>query len=317
MIMRTLLILLLMGATATAQYKLDLYGTNTALTGVFTGTLVGNATTATLATTANSVVGGAVSSIGGVQGALTSLNVASSGSASAGQVRADAFIGDGSQLTGLPASGVSVAAGTNMVLTTNSGVVTIAGPQIMWGMTTTNTITNSLSKGTMLINIGGGVTATSFSGSGASLTTIPATSLTGTIDDARLSANVALLATAQTFTQSNQFVAGVSISGRTVTTNGITSSDSLAGNFPSISFPANDGAGVTYWTNTTCNTVWFNAGAGVGLGTAICRTNLFPSGVTRVAVAASTISMTVLPPGYYILLTNSTQPGFKSAIPIQ
>jgi hypothetical protein len=55
------------------------------------------------------------------------------------------------------------------------------------------------------LDVNGTVTATSFSGGGASLTGLNAASLTGTITDAHLSANVALLNAGQTFTGLNIF----------------------------------------------------------------------------------------------------------------
>lgn len=51
----------------------------------------------------------------------------------------------------------------------------------------------------------GTITATTFSGSGASLTSLPAGNLTGSIADARLSANVPLLNAANGFTAANTF----------------------------------------------------------------------------------------------------------------
>ncbi len=58
----------------------------------------------------------------------------------------------------------------------------------------------------------GTVAASGFTGSGAGLTSLPAASLTGTVPDARLSANVPLLAGTNTFTGSNTF-AGLSLGG--------------------------------------------------------------------------------------------------------
>ncbi len=53
-------------------------------------------------------------------------------------------------------------------------------------------ITNTLSKANVNINIGGGITATSFIGSGAPLTFLTAANVTGsgTLPDGVLSANV-------------------------------------------------------------------------------------------------------------------------------
>ena len=61
---------------------------------------------------------------------------------------------------------------------------------------------------TTALDVNGTVTATAFAGNAAGLTNLDATDLTGTVADARLSTNVALLNTNQAFTGSNRF-AGV------------------------------------------------------------------------------------------------------------
>ena len=71
----------------------------------------------------------------------------------------------------------------------------------------TGTVTLAQLPGTLLTNNSTGVTLTgTFSGSGASLTTLNAGNIaSGTLADARLSANVALLNASQNFTGSNTF----------------------------------------------------------------------------------------------------------------
>lgn len=63
------------------------------------------------------------------------------------------------------------------------------------------------------LKVNGTVAATSFQGSGAALTSLPASTLTGTIADARLSANVPRLNAAQTFSAANTFLGPVGIGG--------------------------------------------------------------------------------------------------------
>ena len=61
----------------------------------------------------------------------------------------------------------------------------------------------------------GAITAASFNGQGTGLTSIPAGQLTGTAVDARLTANVPLKDTANTFTQQQTFTANAQIEGTT------------------------------------------------------------------------------------------------------
>jgi hypothetical protein len=65
---------------------------------------------------------------------------------------------------------------------------------------------------TSALDVNGTVTATTFSGSGSSLTSLNANNLSsGTVADARLSANVAKLNAAQTFTANNTFAGDVTV----------------------------------------------------------------------------------------------------------
>ncbi len=65
---------------------------------------------------------------------------------------------------------------------------------------------------TSALDVNGTVTATTFSGSGSSLTSLNANNLSsGTVADARLSANVAKLNAAQTFTANNTFAGNVTM----------------------------------------------------------------------------------------------------------
>jgi len=70
---------------------------------------------------------------------------------------------------------------------------------------------NAANDPTLALNVGGTVAATLFQGSGAGLTSLPATALTGSIDDWQLSANVARLNANQNFSGVNSFLGSVGI----------------------------------------------------------------------------------------------------------
>jgi len=85
-----------------------------------------------------------------------------------------------------------------------------------WGLTLTTGQgigIGTASDPTIALKVNGIVSATSFQGSGAALTGLPASALTGTINDARLSANVPRLNATQTFTAANTFLGPVGIGG--------------------------------------------------------------------------------------------------------
>lgn len=87
---------------------------------------------------------------------------------------------------------------------------------------TTYAITNTNGAAVANLNVEGAITATSFSGSGASLTALSASNIsTGTLNDAQLSSNVAVLNLSQSFTALKTFGAGAAVTtGQTFTVNG-------------------------------------------------------------------------------------------------
>ena len=87
-----------------------------------------------------------------------------------GIITAASFVGDGSNLSNLPASGIS-------------DVVSDSSPQLGGNLD----VNGKDITGTGNVNLTGIVTATTFSGSATSLTSIPAGNLTGTVADARIS----------------------------------------------------------------------------------------------------------------------------------
>jgi hypothetical protein len=134
-------------------------------------------------------------------------------------------------------------------------------------------------------NITGSVTANTFNGSGADLTNLNANNITsGTLDDARLSANVALLDATQTFTGNNTFTGANSYSGSnnfsgpasftgTVSLPGTLVINSLTYNMPSAQGAGaliNDGNGNLVWaTVSACPTCITDGGNSFGTAIAI------------------------------------------------
>ncbi|PWU22036.1 MAG: hypothetical protein C5B50_00320 [Verrucomicrobia bacterium] len=93
-------------------------------------------------------------------------------------------------------------AGGNIVLTPGAGG-SPSGQSGRVGVGTSNPVSS--------LDVNGTVTATSFSGNAGGLTNLPAGNLAGTVADARLSGNVALLSVAQTFSGTNIFNTAIGI----------------------------------------------------------------------------------------------------------
>lgn len=103
-------------------------------------------------------------------------------------VEGNAISAVGNDLTSTAGHDLNLSAGNDLKLTATRGV----------GINTAN-------NPAFALNVGGTVAATNFQGSGAGLNNLPAAALTGTINDARLSSNVGLLAGSQTFTGAKTF----------------------------------------------------------------------------------------------------------------
>ncbi len=100
----------------------------------------------------------------------------------------------------------------------NSAVLTSGAAMQLTAPTLTLTASQGVGIGTasdpaIALKVNGTVAATSFQGDGSALTSLPASTLTGTIADARLSANVPRLNAAQTFSAANTFLGPVGIGG--------------------------------------------------------------------------------------------------------
>ncbi|MFO0862819.1 MAG: tail fiber domain-containing protein [Candidatus Saccharibacteria bacterium] len=128
----------------------------------------------------------------------------------------------------------------------------------------TNKVANA--NGLVIVNgntqVAGSVTANTFNGSGADLTNLNANNITsGTLNDARLSANVALLNKNQTFTGNNTFTGQVSLPAAVLFGN-------LLYSFPASQqqgFLTNDGNGNLTWGNASgCITCLNNGGDSFG-----------------------------------------------------
>lgn len=127
-------------------------------------------------------------------------------------------------------------------------------------------ITNNDATAVANLNVEGGITASTFSGSGASLTSLSASNIsTGTLNDAQLSSNVALLNLSQTFSALKTFGAGASITtGQALTINGDAFTD-LTGTGLAIT---SGSLGVVYGS-TSGTSVQGNTSVSVSAGTGL------------------------------------------------
>lgn len=139
-----------------------------------------------------------------------------------------------SSLTGTAALTVASGGSSDLTLDSASDVLILADStlrRIAAGTTTidlldagggtTLSITNSDGTEVAGLSVEGAVSAASFSGVGSGLTSLSATNISsGTLNDGRLSSNVALLNTSQTFTGEPTFSSGLILGNSTSTTSG-------------------------------------------------------------------------------------------------
>ncbi len=156
----------------------------------------GAVTTASIASnavTAAQLANGSVTSNALAAGAVGSAQLASNLTVS-GTVTATLFAGNANGLTNLDATDLT---GTMPDARLSGNVALLNAHQ-------TFTASNRFA-GTVTATNAANIFAGTFSGNGGGLTNLDATDLTGTVPDARLSGNVALLNAHQTFTGSNRF----------------------------------------------------------------------------------------------------------------
>ncbi len=142
-----------------------------------------------------------------------------------GTVRATAFVGDGSGLTNLDAAHLT---GTlpDARLSTNVALLnanqTFTGSNRFAGVLTLTNAANTIAgtftgsnrfAGVVTMTNVANTFAGTFTGNAAGLTNLDATDLTGTVPDARLSANVPLINGTNTFTGTNKFTGEVTVNG--------------------------------------------------------------------------------------------------------
>ena len=121
-------------------------------------------------------------------------------------------------------NGSTLVLGTSTIRRTAAGITNF---ELNDGANTTLNITNTDGSATANVTVEGDITATNVSGAGAGLTALNATNVaSGTLGDARLSANVTRLDTSQTFSAGQSFSAGLTISsGQAISINGESFSD--------------------------------------------------------------------------------------------
>ncbi len=180
-----------------------------------------------ISVTGNSTISGSLSGLTGLTVVSGGLNLSGSGIANTGSIT-----GVGSDI--LASNGLTIASGNNSSLTLSSASGLLVLDAATWRRTASGTTTIELNNGsdtTLAItntgagvanlNVEGAVSANQFSGSGAGLTGLNATNiLSGTLNDARLSGNIARLDGVQTFSGLTAFSSGLTVGNTATTTAG-------------------------------------------------------------------------------------------------
>jgi hypothetical protein len=178
--------------------------------------------------TGDSVLAGSVSG-------LTGLTVESGGADISGglQLNAGDITGLGNNLSATGGLLISTGIGTGLTLDSGDDILVLNDSTLRRTAAGITTIELTDSSDTILsiqngdgsavagLQVEGGITATSFSGSGNGLTTLNADNISsGTLSDSRLSANVGLLNTSQTFSALQTFDSGLVVGNTATTTAG-------------------------------------------------------------------------------------------------
>jgi fibronectin-binding autotransporter adhesin len=206
---------------------------------------------------------------GGTCGAITTNSAVAFGTS----VTSPIYTGAGSvTLSSGGASDLALDSASNVLVLSDSTLRRVAaGTTTLELSDTANTtfaITNTNGTGVANLTVEGSVTATSFVGDGSGLTNIGGASLvnlnatnisSGTLNDARLSSNVVLLNTAQTFSALKTFNSGLTVAtGQILTVNGDAFSDltgtglTLSSGALSVAYGSTAGTAVQGNTSLTC-----------------------------------------------------------------
>lgn len=196
-------------------------------------------------------------------------------------------------------------------ITLTAGKTLTVNGDALTDLTGSNLVNNSGALGVSATPSFTSVTATAFTGDGSALTNLTATNLTGTINDARLSSNVAQLTGAQTFSGLKTFGAGLTLTtGQSLTING-SAFTNLLGNNLAIT------AGVLGTTNspsftTSVTTPIITSTAGLTLDSGNNILSIAASDTTLQRIASGTYTLDLNDAGATTFAINNTAAGAAS-----